>query len=182
MAVLKGKSVTDYVERALRKQIDEDNREAGRQGYKIGQGGMYIPPPPSASGEGILSQQSQSQSQQQLQQEELYKLKDEKWTVMDEHRRISALWNFVGKVAEERGINGEEATRLIMKQKDLLKKVADEIGTEDEAYIYYHLKGKIDDREKIREMKKLRDEEERKKMEAKKSLRRKKKKIVNSTK
>ena len=47
MAVLKGKSVTDYVERALRKQIDEDNREVGRQGYKVGQGGMYIPPAPA---------------------------------------------------------------------------------------------------------------------------------------
>jgi hypothetical protein len=47
MAVLKGKSVTDYVEDALRRKIDADNLEAGRQGYHVGQGGMYIPPPPT---------------------------------------------------------------------------------------------------------------------------------------
>src|SRR5215211_1263553 len=48
MSVLKNVSVTEYFERALRKQIDEDNREAGRQGYQVGHGGMYIPPPPVA--------------------------------------------------------------------------------------------------------------------------------------
>jgi hypothetical protein len=48
MAVLKGMSVTDYVEDALRRKIDADNLEAGRQGYKVGQGGMYIPPPPAS--------------------------------------------------------------------------------------------------------------------------------------
>jgi Protein of unknown function (DUF2795) len=45
MAVLKGVSVTEYFEDALRRKIDADNREAGK-GYRVGQGGMYIPPPP----------------------------------------------------------------------------------------------------------------------------------------
>src|SRR5829696_4653395 len=51
MAVLKNVSLADYFEDALRRKIDADNLEAGRQGYKIGQGGMYIPPRPSSTQE-----------------------------------------------------------------------------------------------------------------------------------
>ena len=59
MSVLKNVSVTEYFERALRKQIDEDNREAGRQGYQVGHGGMYIPPPPMPSQQQQQPQQPQ---------------------------------------------------------------------------------------------------------------------------
>jgi Protein of unknown function (DUF2795) len=46
MAVLKGVSLAEYFEDALRRKIDADNKEAGKEGYRVGQGGMYIPPPP----------------------------------------------------------------------------------------------------------------------------------------
>jgi hypothetical protein len=55
MAVLKNVSVTEYFEDALRRKLDIDNLEIGRQGYQVGHGGMYIPPPPA----------SQSQEQKQ---------------------------------------------------------------------------------------------------------------------
>jgi hypothetical protein len=154
MAVLKGKSVTDYVEDALRRKIDADNLEAGKQGYHVGQGGMYIPPPPSPTPTSTSIQQPQ-------QGNGLYELKDEKWTVMDEHRRMSVLRKFIGKIADENKITGIEACKLIMKQKELLKRAADEIGTEDEARLYYWFKNEVDVREQLKEMKEIRERDER---------------------
>jgi hypothetical protein len=51
MAVLKGVSLAEYFEDALRRKIDADNKEAGKEGYRVGQGGMYIPPPPQPTQE-----------------------------------------------------------------------------------------------------------------------------------
>jgi hypothetical protein len=62
MAVLKGVSVTEYFEDALRRKIDADNLEAGREGYKVGHGGMYIPPPPATQPQ---DQKQQSQPHEQ---------------------------------------------------------------------------------------------------------------------
>jgi predicted transcriptional regulator len=98
---------------------------------------------------------------QQQQGRELYELKDEKWTVMDEHRRMLVLRKFIGKIANENKINGIEACKLIMKQKELLKRAADEIGTEDEARLYYWFKNEVDVRAQIKEMKEIREREER---------------------
>jgi hypothetical protein len=98
---------------------------------------------------------------QQQQGRELYELKDEKWTVMDEHRRMLVLRKFIGKIANENKINGIEACKLIMKQKELLKRAADEIGTEDEARLYYWFKNEVDVQAQIKEMKEIREREER---------------------
>jgi hypothetical protein len=67
MAVLKNVSVTEYFEDALRRKIDADNLEVGGQGYRVGQGGMYIPPP---SAPAPLQPQSTttSDSRKQIQQ------------------------------------------------------------------------------------------------------------------
>lgn len=68
MCALRNASVTDYVERALRKQIDEDNREVGKQGYKVGQGGTYIPPPPGTSQQPHKYSYSEASGEKQLKQ------------------------------------------------------------------------------------------------------------------
>jgi Protein of unknown function (DUF2795) len=67
MAVLKGLSVTDYVEDALRRKIDADNLEVGKQGYQVGQGGTYIPPPPGTSQQHKYSY-SEASGEKQLKQ------------------------------------------------------------------------------------------------------------------
>jgi hypothetical protein len=77
MAVLKNVSLADYFEDALRRKIDADNLEAGRQGYKIGQGGMYIPPPPSAAPAPTQQPQPQAQIEESPQPQQHYKKGDQ---------------------------------------------------------------------------------------------------------
>jgi hypothetical protein len=64
-------------------------------------------------------------------------------------------------LANENKITGVEAAKLIMKQKYLLKKAADEIGTEDEARLYYWIKDLVDTQEKLIELNEAREREER---------------------
>jgi hypothetical protein len=84
---------------------------------------------------------------------------------MHEQRRISVLRKFIGQIADENKITGIEACKLIMKKKELLKKAADEIGTEDEARLYYWFKDQVDVREQLKEVKEIREREARQQQE-----------------
>jgi plasmid maintenance system antidote protein VapI len=60
-------------------------------------------------------------------------LTDDEWLQLQ--KKFSALEKFIRKIAEELGITKLEATIIIRDRKDLLKRAADEIGTDDEAHV-----------------------------------------------
>src|SRR5215212_2368527 len=77
---------------------------------------------------------SGSQTYYQRQQDEKpSKLTDDEWLQLQ--KKFSALEKFIRKIAEELGITKLEATIIIRDRKDLLKRAADEMGTDDEAHV-----------------------------------------------
>ena len=70
---------------------------------------------------------------QRQQDEKPSKLTDDEWLQLQ--KKFSALEKFIRKIAEELGITKLEATIIIRDRKDLLKRAADEMGTDDEAHV-----------------------------------------------
>lgn len=81
---------------------------------------------------------------EQPQHESDYEFRDEKWDLKSTDRRLSVYVEFIGKIAREHKIHGSHAIKLIMKRKDLLKRLTDYMGTDDERRVYYMLKEDAD--------------------------------------